>query len=122
MSFQFPSNGKAHRKSFDLYHAGHAAFVSIPFKRESTAKEMLNITIEDTRTLEFQFPSNGKAQRKRRPQIWQLPGLVRFNSLQTGKHSERVSELRSESSTISVSIPFKRESTAKGRALHGVHR
>ena len=65
--------------------------VSIPFKRESTAKVALGDAVlrlgEKT--------------------------LVRFNSLQTGKHSE--SQLRSVVDRLDVvSIPFKRESTAKG--------
>ena len=90
-------------------------------------------------TAGFQFPSNGKAH-------WKLSllnrlrkicnnrfnslqtgkhterGLVqtdadalilRFNSLQTGKHTESISSAGYRHPTLRVSIPFKRESTLK---------
>ena len=87
--FQFPSNGKAQRKSLQLGDVYKGQSVSIPFKRESTAKGQVSpvfkshqsrVSIpfkrESTAKVEvaqdiiagvydvFQFPSNGKAQRK----------------------------------------------------------
>ena len=63
--------------------------VSIPFKRESTAKGEYRSELSRHNPQEFQFPSNGKAQRK-------ASGCARPGCM-----------------AKSVSIPFKRESTAK---------
>ena len=70
-------------------HSGKRVSVSIPFKRESTAKAGGTGGKGDTGVGQFQFPSNGKAQRK------------------------FISKSLSDTYASSVSIPFKRESTAK---------
>ena len=87
--FQFPSNGKAQRKTLLETEAELDYFVSIPFKRESTAKvtQALGATGKFLGNM-FQFPSNGKAQRKPTQRTRQSRRHPGFNSLQTGKHSE----------------------------------
>ena len=93
MEFQFPSNGKAYpkRDRFDERNRIYAVLVSIPFKRESGAK----------------VRSAAGSQ-------W----MSSFNSLQTGKRSQR-HQLWRKCCHSSVSIPFKRESGAKeGDEIH----
>ena len=119
-AFQFPSNGKAQRKTAPALQPGSTkTIVSIPFKRESTAK----VCVLSARTIisyqcfnslqtgkhsesqqkimkgignpMFQFPSNGKAQRKQ-------------SDLNGGRPNPN----------ILVSIPFKRESTAKDKLIN----
>ena len=61
--FQFPSNGKVEPKATHAKNLGNAIMVSIPFKRESGAKD----TDTGEKTLHpsmFQFPSNGKVEPK----------------------------------------------------------
>ena len=86
--FQFPSNGKVHRKCVNkINRCSQARYVSIPFKRESASKvasyNRLGIVFST-----FQFPSNGKVHRK--------SAIDRYIS-----------------DPFNVSIPFKRESASK---------
>ena len=60
----------------------------------------------------FQFPSNGKAYPKILMHVMETDTDLSFNSLQTGKRIQRVSIVWS-TRTLSVSIPFKRESVSK---------
>ena len=63
--FQFPSNGKAETKSYSfIYRAYRNANVSIPFKRESRDKVVVQITLSHPNRQLFPFPSNGKAETK----------------------------------------------------------
>ena len=89
-SFQFPSNGKAYTK----LDAGGGLSVpsSIEFQFPSNGKAYTKpnrTRIAARRAVVFQFPSNGKAYTK-----WTLLTLTLeyrcFNSLQTGKHIQRV--------------------------------
>ena len=116
--FQFPSNGKVEPKWTTSYivRAGPICKVSIPFKRESGAKEdTLSDESAHSRN-EFQFPSNGKVEPKASSEslIWQC--FKGFNSLQTGKWSQRPdTHVPCTPGRLRVSIPFKRESGAKVR-------
>ena len=139
--FQFPSNGKAQRKTDELAIRVHQrSFVSIPFKRESTAKvygqdlELSEILV----SIPFKRESTAKDDRKPSPimniasssfnslqtgkhseryqkdsHAFCHPLQFCFNSLQTGKHSERKGRSALAVKLLKVSIPFKRESTAK---------
>ena len=141
IKFQFPSNGKVEPKSLkrtrgDVYYcfnslqtgkwsqrklkvtaiAAIAAIVSIPFKRESGAKAKRKDKRERNFGFQFQFPSNGKVEPKGGcfgSHHWNNYS-VGFNSLQTGKWSQRRQRrLKRIMVTHTVSIPFKRESGAK---------
>ena len=86
--FQFPSNGKVEPKSEKKTIGRFGRYwVSIPFKRESVAKDDLS-KIYDGETYSF-------------------------NSLQTGKWRQRLHQPISHAIRTGVSIPFKRESVAK---------
>ena len=112
--------------------------VSIPFKRESISKVHSDIIMDDV-SKEFQFPSNGKAYPKKDYADFKSIRVCSFNSLQTGKHIQRVAagnvkahhpslfqfpsngkaypkavtESTSDDGVNRVSIPFKRESISK---------
>ena len=85
--FQFPPNGKAHANTIQRYIAICEAYhVSIPSKREGTCE--LQTEYHQILTLfGFQFPPNGKAHAnmiRNTTRSWR--GVIRFNSLQTGRH------------------------------------
>ena len=73
--FQFPSNGKVYPKTIPQVRKMRKSCVSIPFKRESISK--------------------GISMRREQPLAWRS-----FNSLQTGKHIQRHSNLSSVSTTF----------------------
>ena len=124
VKFQFPSNGKVQpnwRSSCIRPHRDSR--VSIPFKREGTAKLALVDTSQTTGTV-FQFPSNGKVQQNTVSGFRTSMSNLGFNSLQTGRYSKtsyRVGSVFARragcraSPLCKVSIPFKREGTAKHR-------
>ena len=88
-SFQFPSNGKAYPKFLALT----LALILVG----------------------FQFPSNGKAYPKTSMTFVDTvvpAGTKSFNSLQTGRHIQRIL-LFVIGTTTCVSIPFKREGISK---------
>ena len=111
ITFQFPSNGKAHvHRDMDGYDVVIGdVLVSIPFKRESTCA-LKHIDLEATfvygfnslqtgkhmctdvwngffpLSKEFQFPSNGKAHVHTSGISSSGTLALCFNSLQTGKH------------------------------------
>ena len=80
-----------------------------------TGKHTESVAMEGNRIVDmsFPFPSNGKAQRKEMSNFTKR-AFSSFNSLQTGKHSERIEDAHNIIKGEYVSIPFKRESTAKG--------
>ena len=84
--FQFPSNGKAYRKSPVMATVITAAVSS--FNSLQTGKRIASQHLRMTTRqfwIKFQFPSNGKAYRKvDRASLIEERGLC-FNSLQTGK-------------------------------------
>ena len=109
-TFPFPSTGKAYpKKTLQRERDANERHVSIPFKRESISKVYLrrficydhytvsipfkresiskdkNIVLDVAGGLMFQFPSNGKAYPKDDADL-NIHGVLRFNSLQTGKH------------------------------------
>ena len=89
--FQFPSNGKAYTKLYNLYKRRYTKCVYQSFNSLQTGKHIQSKRNWDKRLdkMQFQFPSNGKAYTK-----W--------------------SECESSSPVVrQVSIPFKRESIYK---------
>ena len=62
IEFQFPSNGKVHGKFWRPHGTLERLIVSIPFKREGTWKE--NVDLISSMHAQFQFPSNGKVHGK----------------------------------------------------------
>ena len=138
--FQFPSNGKAYPKvdgnRLSIRTAGQ---VSIPFKRESVSKAMLDhhteyleelcfnslqtgkriqrttaVLIVLTAAMSFNSLQTGKRiQSGRRPREDRRSDLTCFNSLQTGKRIQRVRPVFEFFTFPLVSIPFKRESVSK---------
>ena len=110
IGFQFPSNGKAEPKDIPTKSANTFS-VSIPFKRESGAKESQQMAQAQVE-LAFQFPSNGNADTK----FFQEHAGISpnrkqsFNSLQTGTRIQSPGGgSKSKSPGQNVSIPFKRE-------------
>ena len=85
--FQFPSNGKAQRKPMT---EANILRIYAAFQFPSNGKAQRKDIPADNKSalLEFQFPSNGKAQRKCHRSVDGGEVGQRFNSLQTGKHSE----------------------------------
>ena len=67
-------------------------YVSIPFKRESISKGSGSHFVS-SQECGFQFPSNGKAYPKSHGTM-QAEGSTCFNSLQTGKHIQRMDRSR----------------------------
>ena len=67
--------------------------------------------------VKFQFPSNGKAYPKSYTialeRDLEIPIVIRFNSLQTGKHIQSDINATLSAGGDNVSIPFKRESGYK---------
>ena len=92
IKFQFPSNGKVYPKIEKTRSRQNSAYA-----------------------IQFQFPSNGKVYPKSTSirTVWLSNS---FNSLQTGKCIQRIIMIR-YSITHIVSIPFKRESVSKVKAL-----
>ena len=106
--FQFPSNGKADRKSFFMCSLRTPNSVSIPFKRESGSQAATTTSLFGTVSL-FQFPSNGNADRKFSLQNMDIFCNFCFNSLQTGTRIASSVITGKERIKPLVSIPFKRE-------------
>ena len=111
LSFQFPSNGKAHRKSpWSLKTMPVAGQFQFPSNGKAHRKMTLASTAASGNYTVFQFPSNGKAHRKCFTQMVSKAEM-RFNSLQTGKHIASHGNPTDAAAAWRVSIPFKREST-----------
>ena len=68
--------------------------VSIPFKREGTAKLNYNLNLYEPNP-EFQFPSNGKIQPTSSPRSRNRKPNGCFNSLQTGRYIQTGQQLQS---------------------------
>ena len=85
--FQFPSNGKAQADGSLEFPGTTRHEVSIPFKRERTGRR-LAIGVQNMDPLKFQFPSNGNAQADGSHIVDRSRLIQRFNSLQTGTHSQ----------------------------------
>ena len=116
--FQFPSNGKVEPKDEPHDESGSKILVvSIPFKRESGAKEILVITeqLENRNNVSIPFKRESGAKDRKDDFVRPIEALntLSFNSLQTGKWSQSLPRIRSLGCLL-VSIPFKRESGAKG--------
>ena len=110
--FQFPSNGKAYTKP----QQAAPSSVETEFQFPSNGKAYTKFNQNDLKkkTKEFQFPSNGKAYPKTLL-IFKSDPLrnLSFNSLQTGKHIQRIGTMLHAARKQLVSIPFKRESISK---------
>ena len=96
--FQFPSNGKVYPKPF-----------AVAYKAESGEK-----------IIEFQFPSNGKVYPKAKFTPDGVFKCTEFQFPSNGKVYPKKNFTFFFISTVSVSIPFKRESISKGQPR--VHR
>ena len=89
--FQFPSNGKAESKS--NYGKGietHEKNVSIPFKRESGVKGCHYFGFGFVNICFNSLQTGKRSQRPKKEKV--VKNLIRFNSLQTGKRSQRLSQ------------------------------
>ena len=136
--FQFPSNGKAYRKThppltprssclgFNSLQTGKriasrqkssgcisAWRVSIPFKRESVSQDYHSRTVLCGHLQSFNSLQTGKRIASQACRDLELPITRGFNSLQTGKRIASPVQMARSPMIISVSIPFKRESVSQ---------
>ena len=87
--------------------------VSIPFKREGISKDRNGNRCTHKRRV-VSIPFKRESISKDKTVAAMVDGTERFNSLQTGKHIQRIlNEARLSEDTDVVSIPFKRESISK---------
>ena len=114
--FQFPSNGKVHRKKKAGWYTESIfpVIVSIPFKRESASKVDEDWDVLMLTHCEFPFPSNGKVHRKG-PSKNGFPRFIEFPFPSNGKVHRKLHSPRRSQRQKRVSIPFKRESASKVR-------
>ena len=143
--FQFPSNGKVHRKLHSPRRSQRQKRVSIPFKRESASKVRKKLfpatsiryraktcfnSLQTGKCIEskycfmhevphivvFQFPSNGKVHRKSEKVVFRTIQLC-FNSLQTGKCIKRKPSNRLQRPAILFQFPSNGKVHRKMAAL-----
>ena len=114
--FRFPSNGKPHRKPENTTRAKNRFYyVSIPFKRERTAKTLLSgvsaVSAEGLVSIPF--------KRETGSQVLDTPigedTKYSFQSLQTGTHS--ASEKRITAEIIPILFPFPSNGNAERKRL-----
>ena len=111
ITFQFPSNGKAHENigTIDIIEGAAVwSFNSLQTgKRMKTAYSAIAVDVD----FAFQFPSNGKAHENTSvPTTHPSQPMPKFQFPSNGKAHENSISTRLTENAISVSIPFKRES------------
>ena len=84
--FQFPSNGKAYTKLIRKPTRNYRLIVSIPFKRESIYKVIVEELNRSTATWSFNSLQTGKHIQSQNENDGLIDIWLSFNSLQTGKH------------------------------------
>ena len=112
--FQFPSNGKVHRKHIHSCGATpHQIGFQFPSNGKVHRKKGIEMAIRVSQHL-FQFPSNGKVHRKRF--LVGLPSDVVRVSIPFKRESASQAKncVASYQTKSQVSIPFKRESASQG--------